>query len=569
VGRTVEQVRNDRTIAHLIEAILTRNNNIPNFALLVGSGASATSGIDGASQMVDRWRRRLYERSGARQSYPRWVRRQYWHGSDDEYALLFELMYDQPALRRAHIEECLRNAHPGWGYVYLTNLLKNNVFNVVLTTNFDDLIQEACYLYSDSRPIVCAHDSAVSGIRVASARPKIIKLHGDYLFDNIKNTVRELETLEDNMKRKFMQFAQDYGLVVVGYSGRDRSVMDIVDMIVKQDEYFKQGVYWCERVGDKRGKRLSSLLRRDKVYTVTIPGFDELMAEIHEEAGFELPEPIANPIWIAKDRAQLFINIPSTVAAHSVISRDIGSVLDAVTDIMSLSEQPKVRPLVTSRLPSSLRAAALTQQRQLESALDELRKARDEDPDDEGVAYEMANVLARLYRKDELKSFVLSSPIPNTNKTYFLLHTGDDEAVIAMADKTLSDDPSDDTARINRAISLKRVGRTPEMESELSIIESQAPLVAVRAGVAALRGDKGLMLQLLEQSLAEHLISPDDIEMFPVFEDHWQDEDLLKLIEKWRKGGVDKRAKMRYYRQLKQEQDQEEGDTGNAGKPLG
>ena len=233
----MERSWNERDIDLLINTILTREDSVPNFALLLGSGASITSGVDSADEMINDWRRALYRRSGTPKKYTEWLDEQPWHNNDDEYAILFELMYDQPPLRRTHIENRLRKAHPSWGYVYLTNLLDNRIFNVVFTTNFDDLLNEACFLYSECvRPIVCAHDSAVSGIRVTSPRPKIIKLHGDFLFDNIKNTVRELETLEDNMKRKFMQFAQEYGLVVVGYSGRDRSVMDTLDILIQREE---------------------------------------------------------------------------------------------------------------------------------------------------------------------------------------------------------------------------------------------------------------------------------------------------------------------------------------------
>jgi len=95
-------------------------------------------------------------------------------------------------------------------------LLANSYFNVVFTTNFDDPINEACFLYSDGlRPMVAAHDSTIAGIRITSARPKIIKLHGDFLYDNIRNTKSELETLEANTRRKLPQFSLEYGLVVL------------------------------------------------------------------------------------------------------------------------------------------------------------------------------------------------------------------------------------------------------------------------------------------------------------------------------------------------------------------
>lgn len=293
----MEQVHNKRNIDHLVDLIITRNQEIPNFALLLGSGASINSGVRTAREMIDAWRIQLYERSRAKANFERWLRRQSWYESDDEYSLLFELVCDQPSQRRVYIEKCLKNAHPSWEYVYLTNLIKNDYFDVVLTTNFDDLISEACFLYSEElRPIVCAHDSAISGIRVRSKRPKIIKLHGDFLYDNIKNTVRELETLEENMKRKIMQFAQEYGLVVVGYSGRDRSVMDVLEMLVRSEEYLKQGIYWCVREGGEIGGRLRYLLRKDRVYLVEIPGFDEFMAYINDRAELELPAPVADPI---------------------------------------------------------------------------------------------------------------------------------------------------------------------------------------------------------------------------------------------------------------------------------
>ena len=239
-------VSNEKTAEHLMHLILTRNGDIPNFSLLLGSGASSTSGVLTAEDMIEEWRPLTFSHSGSNDSYLKWRDNQRWFRHEDEYSMLFEAIYDQPSQRRVYVEECVKNAHPSWGYVYLTNLLSNRFFDVVFTTNFDDLINEACYLYSDGlRPIVAAHDSAIQGIRVTSGRPKIIKLHGDFLYDNIKNTLAELETLETNTKRKLNQFAQEYGLVVIGYSGRDRSVMDTLELLLRDEENYKQGVYWC------------------------------------------------------------------------------------------------------------------------------------------------------------------------------------------------------------------------------------------------------------------------------------------------------------------------------------
>ena len=187
---------NRKSADHLIHLIMNRNADVPQFSLLLGSGASITSGVRTAQDMIEEWRRLLFKRSKNTDTYQDWLSSQIWHRHEDEYSLLFEMIYDQPSQRRVYIEESVKGGHPRWGYIYLTNLLAHRFFDVVFTTNFDDLINEACYLYSeDLRPLVAAHDSAIQGVRVTAGRPKIIKLHGDFLYDNIKNTLSELETI--------------------------------------------------------------------------------------------------------------------------------------------------------------------------------------------------------------------------------------------------------------------------------------------------------------------------------------------------------------------------------------
>ena len=162
-------------------------------------------------------------------------------------------------------------------------LIENGFFNTVFTTNFDDLLNEAFNRFSTLRPIVCAHDSSISGVSVTSTSPKIIKLHGDYLYDNIKATLRETESLETNMRMKFQEFAKDFGLIVIGYSGQDRSVMDILSFLLSHEEYFKDGLYWCIRRGEKTiSPELRQLLWKDRVFFVEIDGFDELMAFLNQ-----------------------------------------------------------------------------------------------------------------------------------------------------------------------------------------------------------------------------------------------------------------------------------------------
>ena len=517
---------NQKTAEHLMHLIVNRNGKVPNFSLLLGSGASATSGVRTAQDMIGEWRKLLFSRSDGKRRYEEWLAGQTWFKHEDEYSMLFEEIYDQPSQRRVYVEECVKESHPSWGYVYLTNLLTEKFFDVVFTTNFDDLINEACYLYSDGlRPIVAAHDSAVQGIRVTSDRPKIIKLHGDFLYDNIKNTLSELETLETNMKRKFNQFAQEYGLVVLGYSGRDRSVMDTLELLLRDEENYKQGMYWCHQSGATISGRLHALLRKDRVYLVEIKGFDEFVAELHNAAQLTLPRLIARPFDMARERARRFLNIGEPLSSHPVIGRHVKEVEESI-------RSPK--------LPLPIEAAILSARGEPEGIL-MWEKAYSEDPDDTFIAYGYADALANAGKYKELSEFAAAAPLSVQNKTYFFLRAGANQEVIDLATEMLIEPDDEDerdsraVSRINRAIALKRLGRTEEMMLDLKALEQNGDTERsnIRAGVAALKGDREGMFEALSEAL-HNTIAVEHLLEFPVFEEYRDDPDFLRFVEEGR-----------------------------------
>lgn len=290
----------NRTVKDLIRFIRNSTDNsqlietkrIPSYSILLGAGASVTSGIRSGQELINIWKEEVYKESGvdkynsASEFFA--LDAPSWYDERNEYSSLFENRFDLQRHRRMFVENEVAGKTPSLGYAYLVKLIENGFFNTVFTTNFDDLLNEAFYRFSKNRPIVCAHDSSISGVTVTSTRPKIIKLHGDYLFDDIKATLRETESLESNMKMKFQEFAKDFGLIVIGYAGNDRSIMDILTYLLQQEEYFKNGIYWCVRKSDKEtelslSSELKKLLWRDRVFYVEIDGFDEFFADLNYE----------------------------------------------------------------------------------------------------------------------------------------------------------------------------------------------------------------------------------------------------------------------------------------------
>ena len=152
---------------HLIHLLKGHNCESCNFALFLGAGASISSNVKPAKEMIKELRLQLYQNNEENEHFDQWLSKQKWYNKETEYSQLLEKVYDGPAQRREYIEECIDGAEPSWGYIYLSNMISKGFFNVVFTTNFDDLLNEACFRYAECKPIVCAHDSAVSGIRCA------------------------------------------------------------------------------------------------------------------------------------------------------------------------------------------------------------------------------------------------------------------------------------------------------------------------------------------------------------------------------------------------------------------
>lgn len=509
----------------LIDQIITRNRGVPNYALLLGAGASVTSGVKTAEEMVWEWRHELYQSAPTSLPYQEWLEGQPWYGQADEYGILFEDKHHMPEMRRKAIENLVEQAQPSLGYAYLANLLEHNYFNVVFTTNFDDLLTEACYRYMDStRLLVAAHDSAMRNLRATSPRPKVIKLHGDFLYDSIKNTPKETESLEANTLAKLRQFSHEYGLVVVGYSGRDRSVMDALEQALIDEDSFSNGVYWCvyKRQTMDNPPALQRIAMDKRVYIVPIDGFDELMAEINDKAGIGLPIGLSDPYNFTRDRINVLYDTASPALDHPIIARDIAAGREAFRRVPSKSVPLPLLARIAEDMGDKSRALRLW--RQEHQASGKLFAAQ-----------HIMRVLADMQEFNELMKFVEAAPI-EVDATYYLLLAGDNEAVIKRAEIENSREENHVLPLINKAIAFKRLGRMDEMEATLNHLELLMReervdwAVSLRAGIAALRGIPQEMMHFLREALNMRQITIDQAREFPVFEDYRADEGFQALL---------------------------------------
>ncbi|HEV2521707.1 MAG TPA: SIR2 family protein [Candidatus Acidoferrales bacterium] len=110
-----------------------------------------------------------------------------------------------------------------------------------------------------------------------------VSLHGDYRYDQLKNTPEELQTQETALQKALIQDLKNTSLIVSGYSGRDQSVMQTL-----RAAYADSGagaLYWCGFSDGEIPVHVASLIQharahgRQACYVPTL-GFDDLFTRI-------------------------------------------------------------------------------------------------------------------------------------------------------------------------------------------------------------------------------------------------------------------------------------------------
>lgn len=277
-----------------------------NLMWFLGAGASASAGIPTAGQMIWDFKQKLFvsQRKVSPQSVAdlsnSTVRRQLQAHVDssgnfprpdhpDEYAALFEAVYPAEADRRLYIDSKLTGGKPSFGHIALATLMRAQMTKLIWTTNFDTLIADAAAkVYDSTGPLSVVDLDAPSLAEdlVADSRwPIEVKLHGDFRSRRLKNTDDELRKQDSRLRNLLVASCRRFGLIVAGYSGRDNSVMNTLEEVIKENGAFPSGLFWLHRGEYPPLPRVSELISRAvaagvEAALVTIENFDECLRDL-------------------------------------------------------------------------------------------------------------------------------------------------------------------------------------------------------------------------------------------------------------------------------------------------
>ena len=333
------------------------------YALLLGSGISRAANIPTGWDIVRDLIERLAMMRGEDCSAnpEKWYTDEY--GESPDYSNLLAQVAKTPAERRDLLQRYFvptpqererGEKLPTRAHHAIARLVRDGYIRVIITTNFDRLLEHALFEVGVN-PVVLSRASAVEGaIPLVHSQCTILKIHGDYLDPDIKNSVAELSTYTPVVDRLLDRIFDDYGLLICGWSGDwDIALRDAIERCPSR----RYSTYWVTRSAPSPAaesvidQRAGTVLRVTDADTL----FTELAERITALERIDAPHPLTPKI--AVERLKRYLPDPSQrISATNLVQNEVEQLLAQLTPTafpINDSATKSVRPteaLVVERL---------------------------------------------------------------------------------------------------------------------------------------------------------------------------------------------------------------------------
>ncbi len=257
------------------------------YALLLGSGISKSAGIptgwDITLSLIERIAKA--EGIGGIDDWEAWYKET--KKKNPSYSNIMEELASTPSERRSILNTYIeptaeeiseKKKVPTDAHYAIAELVSKGFIKVVITTNFDQLLESALK-EKGVTPIVVASVDALKGAEpLAHSHCYILKLHGDYKDNRILNTEDELATYPDEYKALLARIFDEYGLIVCGWSGEwDDALRSELLKVVNR----RYSTFWTTL--NTPTDRATALIDHRKADKIEIESADAFFTKIKEQ----------------------------------------------------------------------------------------------------------------------------------------------------------------------------------------------------------------------------------------------------------------------------------------------
>ena len=277
------------------------------YALLLGSGVSRAAGIPTGWEITLDLIRKLASVAGetAQPSPERWYRDTF--EAEPDYSEIIQQLAktraERQQLLRSYVEPTEQEREEGKkvptrAHHAVAALVERKFVRVVVTTNFDRLIETALAERGIAPAVFSSKHQIRGGLPLAHAGCTVVKVHGDYLDTRIRNTDAELGSYPRAVDRFLDRIFGEFGLVVCGWSAKwDGGLRDALD----RSRSRRFTTYWASR--SDLNDASNRLVERRSAEVIWIEDADAFFSTLREQVEaieeFSKPHPLSAEVAVA------------------------------------------------------------------------------------------------------------------------------------------------------------------------------------------------------------------------------------------------------------------------------
>lgn len=256
------------------------------FAVLLGSGVSRAAEIPTGWEITLDLIRRVALAQGVPEQpdWAKWYRDKFGH--EPSYSALLAELASSPDERRSilhgYIEPTEQDRSEGRkiptvAHRAIADLVRSRHIKVIVTTNFDRLMENALREAGIEPTVVSTEDGLLGAQPLSHSSCYILKLHGDYKDARILNTDDELSTYPAPYNKQLDRIFDEHGLIVCGWSGEWDSALRAAFLRAPSRRY---PIFWAAR-STLQGAA-EELVRHRGAHVVTIADANNFFSGIRQ-----------------------------------------------------------------------------------------------------------------------------------------------------------------------------------------------------------------------------------------------------------------------------------------------
>ncbi len=388
------------------------------YIFFIGSGCSVSSGIPNASSLSMSWYSEI-------QSFQRSKLNKLKNDNildkntlRENHYNIFESLYPDKVSQQKAIHKLTDTNKPSDSYSTLALIMQQRAFNTVITTNFDDYIQDSLILNKLRRASV-VYNNSMSSLIDRCDIPLIIKLYGDSYIPLFLNQ-QDNNKLPDPLKDRVSHLLFNAKLIFIGYSGNDNSIIDLLNS--SKDI---RHTYWINNSAPNNAKIKDWWNKSDCKTHVKNGSFDDVMNAMKIRFSKKISKSITK-----KSNINIKIDTDYIEMGNTLLNNK-----QYVSAIASYKKAIKTKPIEAYKKLAN----TYTTMKEHQKSIDIYKKIIELDIEDNFVYHSIA------------KNYLLMDDIPNSIKYYKILldnNPKNELAYIELANIYLSIDKTSEALKL-------------------------------------------------------------------------------------------------------------------------